>query len=268
MKALAKEKVVIIGCGNVAWHIAKHLQTLKLYTITIYNHKPNTSLSKFRTVLKCKTVVGLDAILEDAKLYFICVNDSSIAEVGGKIIAKHPNALLMHTSGSTKLEALGNRIHPVGVFYPLQTFSKEAEVNWEKVPILIESANRDTEHILLSLADLFTKQVYSLSYKSRLKFHLAAVLVNNFVNALYVSASDLIHTDSSSTNLSFELLLPLIGETTEKIKHLSPRLAQTGPAKRKDMEVMKKHLKLIKKETELHKVYKQLSHLIVKQQEN
>jgi len=267
MEKEAKQKIVIVGCGNVAWHIAKHLSSLKKFQISVYNHKENPLLSDFKTRLKCKVEAGLKNVEPDASMYIICVTDQYISKVSSKLAIKNPNAVLIHTSGSAKLQDLGTRIHSTGVFYPLQTFSRDAVINWKKVPILVESENRDSEHTLLHFADLFSKSVISLDYKNRLKLHLAAVLVNNFTNALYVSAFDLINRDATSKDLNFEILLPLIEQTTEKIKTLEPRAAQTGPAKRKDESVMKKHLDLISKQNDLKKIYKQISKLIVKQQE-
>jgi len=267
MEKQVKQKIVIIGCGNVAWHIAKHLYGLKKFQVSVYNHSDNPILNEFSTKLKCKVEVGLNAIASDAAVYLICVTDKFISKVAEKITAKNPNAMLLHTSGSAKLEELGNRIHGAGVFYPLQTFSKDSVVNWAKVPIIVEAQNRDAEHSILYFADQFSKTVTTLEYKSRLKLHLAAVLVNNFTNALYVSAFDLINRDSTSRDLSFELLIPLIEQTTSKIKALAPLAAQTGPAKRKDESVMKKHLELIAKQNDLRKIYKLMSKLIVKQQE-
>ena len=267
MKKQAKQKIVIVGCGNVAWHITKRLHSLRKYDIAVYNHKENPALKEFSAKLGCKTGVGLDSVPNDASVYFICVTDKYIGKTAEKISVKDPNAILLHTSGSAKIQELGNRVHTSGIFYPLQTFSREAEIDWSQVPIIVESSNRDSEHSILYLADQFSKTVITLSYKDRLKLHLAAVLVNNFTNALYVSAFDLINRDENSKDLNFDLLLPIIEQTTQKIKNLDPRSAQTGPARRKDSEVMEKHLELLSKQTELKKVYKQLSKLIVKQQE-
>jgi predicted short-subunit dehydrogenase-like oxidoreductase (DUF2520 family) len=267
MEKQAKQKIVIVGCGNVAWHIARHLYSLKKFRLIIYNHKENPALDAFRTKFHCKTEIGLNNIEGNASVYFICVTDKFISKTSKKINIRNPNALLLHTSGSAELKDLGDRIHNTGVFYPLQTFSKEADLNWSNVPIIVEAGSRDSEHSILHLADMFSKTVISQDFKNRLKLHLAAVLVNNFTNALYVSAFDLINRNSTSKDLNFEILLPLIEQTTLKIKELDPRAAQTGPAKRKDEVVMKKHLELISKQDDLKKIYKQLSKLIVKQQE-
>jgi predicted short-subunit dehydrogenase-like oxidoreductase (DUF2520 family) len=266
MKKPAKQKIVIVGCGNVAWHIAQHLTALKNFQITVYNHRENPNLNDFASRLKCKTVVGLTQIEDGADVYLLCVADKAIAKVADQITAKNPGALLLHTSGSVKVQDLGSRIHPCGVFYPLQTFSKEAAINWQTIPIIVEAVNRDSEHSILRFADFFSRTVISLDYKNRLKLHLAAVLVNNFTNSLYVSAFDLTKGSSGNNGLNFELLLPLIEQTTEKIKVMEPRAAQTGPAKRKDETVMEKHLHLLSKQNDLKKIYKQLSKLIAKQQ--
>ncbi|WP_317898250.1 Rossmann-like and DUF2520 domain-containing protein [Aurantibacillus circumpalustris] len=267
MEKQVKEKIVIIGCGSVAWHIAKHLKSLKQYDVYVYNHYANPLLNDFKTKLKCKTDIGFENVISNANIYLICVTDKFISKVAKQLNILNPNALLLHTSGSTKIQDLGNRIQNTGVFYPLQTFSRDSEINWSKVPIIIESESRDAEHSILHLADMFSETVVRMNYKERLKLHLAAVLVNNFTNALYASANDLIRRDAASSELSFEILIPLIEQTTAKIKTLEPRSAQTGPAKRKDETVMKKHLQIISKQPDLKKIYKQLSKLIAKQQE-
>jgi predicted short-subunit dehydrogenase-like oxidoreductase (DUF2520 family) len=266
METAAKQKIVIIGCGNVAWHLAKHLQSLKKFEVFVYNHKPNPSLNEFKSKLKCKVDVGLDHVIENASCYFICIPDRFISETAKRLHIKDPNALLLHTSGSCKLSELGERIHDTGVFYPLQTFSKATGLDWSTVPVIIEHSTEQAEARIRKFALQFSKTVISLSYKERLKLHLSAVFVNNFTNALYVVAHDLVMETSKTKDLNFDLLLPLIKQTTEKIAKLNPRAAQTGPAKRNDEVVLKKHLELLSKHTELKKLYKQLSKLIVKQQ--
>lgn len=251
-------KIVIIGCGNVAWHLAKQLAGLKKYELFVYNHKTNSLLNDFKTRLKCSITSNLNNIVTDADLYFICVADKNIASVAKKIKAKNSNAVIIHTSGSAKINELGDRSN-TAVFYPLQTFSKQDEVNWKEIPIVVEAKNSAGRTKILNFAKAFSNNVSSLNYKERLTLHLAAVLVNNFTNALFVAAGDLAGKDR-------KILLPLIKQTVLKIQKLDPLAAQTGPAKRGDKKVMEKHLKLISKNTELKKIYLQLSNLIIKQQ--
>lgn len=263
MQKSLKHKIVIIGCGNVAWHITKHFSQLKSYEVLVYNHKPNALLNDFKTKLKCSTASSLNNIIPNADFYFVCITDKYISETVKKINITNKNAVLIHTSGSAKIEELGEDNNSA-VFYPLQSFSKNTNVNWKEIPIIIEAKKGGVKKKILDLAKLFSDNIVSLNYKERLKLHLAAVLVNNFVNALFVSAGDLISNNTHNNKL--KILLPLLKQTVFKIESIDPRLAQTGPAKRNDDLVMKKHLKLLSKDEDLKNIYKQLSKLIVKQQ--
>ena len=265
MKLPAGKKIVIIGCGNVAWHLAKHFQSLNAYSLFVYNHKANPALNDFRLKLKCKTAVGLEHVITNADYYFICVSDQFIAETAKQLDIKNPGAILLHTSGSAKIEELGHNIYGTAVFYPLQTFSKKDVVNWKEIPLIVEAQNAGVKKNVTALAKQFSKHVTVLAYKERLKLHLAAVLVNNFSNALYVAAAQLAGTKHSGRH-TIEMLLPLIKQTTLKLEKLSPLEAQTGPAKRHDEVVLKKHSRLLSDQPGLKKIYKQLSKLIVQQQ--
>jgi|SRR5688572_16210986 len=265
MKQSAKKQIVIIGCGNVAWHLAKLMVSTGSFTVSVYNHKTNKLLHKFKSELHCNTAVGFSNVPGTADYYFICVSDRAIPKVAAKLKIKNPNAIVMHTSGSASLEDLAEIKQTKAVFYPLQSFSASAEVNWKDVPILLEAPKKQIYLQLEELAGFFSKKILNVTYPERLKLHLAAVLVNNFTNSLYVAASDLL-TGKKGGKLSFQLLHPLISQTTKKALLMDPREAQTGPAKRGDKQVMKKHLDLIDNNTELTKLYKQLSKLIKKQQ--
>ncbi len=258
MQKQARHKIVIIGCGNVAWHLAKQVSSLKKYELFVYNHQPNNLLNDFKKKLKCNTAANLNKIITDAEFYFICVGDRFISSASKKI--KSTNGIVIHTSGSLKIDELGGHKN-AAVFYPLQTFSKQDEINWKVTPIIIEAKNTVVKDTLTNFAKQFSNNVNTLNYKSRLTLHLAAVLVNNFTNALYVAANDLI-----SENKKSKLLLSLIKQTVLKLDKLDARAAQTGPAKRKDETVMKKHLKLLSGDSDLKKIYKQMSNLIIKQQ--
>jgi predicted short-subunit dehydrogenase-like oxidoreductase (DUF2520 family) len=262
MAKLKKQHIVIIGCGNVAWHLAKHLSELNKFEITIYNHKANTFLNEFKTQLKCNTHVGLNQIITGADFYFICVADSFISSVSKKIVPHNKESIVVHTSGSIAVEAIETDCYCKAVFYPLQTFSKTADINWKKTPILIGANNTHTFKLVNNLAKLFSKHTLQVNYTQRLNIHLAAVLVNNFTNALYVEADHQL----KKLNVDFKILLPLIQQSVNKLHHLKPLEAQTGPAKRGDKAVIKKHTKLLKTDKQLKNIYNELTELIISQQ--
>lgn len=259
MRKTASQKIVILGCGNLAWHLAKQLHALK-FELYVYNHRPNPALQLFKKSFRCNIRADFKSIITDADFYFICVSDKNITTVSKRIHPEKKDAVILHTSGSMGINKLKSNWPNTAVFYPVQSFSKSAAVNWSETAILTEGSNALSLKKVNELTKLFSKEAVACSSAERLHMHLAAVLVNNFTNALYSSAFSMVGEKN------FKLLLPLIRQTTEKLQHLTPLDAQTGPAKRKDKAVLKKHLSLLKKNKDLHKLYGLLSRLIQQQQ--
>ena len=66
-----------------------------------------------------------------------------------------------------------------------------------------------------------------------------------------------------SNDIDPDILNPLTFETSDKLKYLNSKEAQTGPALRKDIKTLKKHLNLLKG-TSYHKIYETISNEIKK----
>ena len=245
-------QIVLIGSGNVAFHLAKAFTEAQIPISQIFGRN-TTELHKiseqFSISFSTETLV-------DADLYIISVSDSSIAEVSSLI--KNKNALVAHTSGSVSREALSGNYRK-SVFYPLQTFSKSKNLDYSKIPFFIDAENENDEEILKNLASKISKNVMLANDEKRKYIHLTAVFACNFVNHLYARAKEI----SDSQGIPFDYFLPLIDETTQKIHELEPKLAQTGPAIRNDEKVLKIHESLLTDEEKL-KIYKTLNESIKK----
>ena len=245
-------QIVLIGSGNVAFHLAKAFSEAQIPISQIFGRN-TTELQKiseqFSIPFSTETLV-------DADLYIISVSDSSITEVSSLI--KNENALVTHTSGSVSREALSGNFRK-SVFYPLQTFSKSKNLDYSKIPFFIDAENENDEEILKNLASKISKNVMLANDEKRKYIHLTAVFACNFVNHLYARAKEI----SDSQGIPFDYFLPLIDETTQKIHELEPKLAQTGPAIRNDEKVLKLHESLLTDEEKL-KIYKTLNESIKK----
>ena len=245
-------QIVLIGSGNVAFHLAKAFTEAQIPVSQIFGRN-TTELQKiseqFSIPFSTETLV-------DADLYIISVSDSSIAEVSALI--KNENVLVAHTSGSVSREALSGNYRK-SVFYPLQTFSKSKNLDYSKIPFFIDAENENDEEILKNLASKISKNVMLANDEKRKYIHLTAVFACNFVNYLYARAKEI----SDSQGIPFDYFLPLIDETTQKIHELEPKLAQTGPAIRNDEKVLKLHESLLTDEEKL-KIYKTLNESIKK----
>lgn len=228
-------KVVLLGSGNVASFLFEAFSASQnVKVVQVYNHSP-ASLSKFR---KRVPVTSSFAKLEDADVFIISVKDDAVSEISEKLRGK--NALVVHTSGAVPVNSLEAHERK-GVFYPLQTFSKNREVRNRNIPFCLEASQPADLEFLKQLVREISGTPFEVSSEQRKKLHLAAVFVCNFVNHLYVIGEDL----CQDNNLPFEILQPLILETAEKAVYSSPSENQTGPAKRKDQSTIEAHLNLI-----------------------
>ena len=245
-------QIVLIGSGNVAFHLAKAFTEAQIPISQIFGRN-TTELQKISEQF---SIPFSTETLADADLYIISVSDSSITEVSSLI--KNKNALVAHTSGSVSREAL-NGNYRKSVFYPLQTFSKSKNLDYSKIPFFIDAENENDEEILKNLASKISKNVMLANDEKRKYIHLTAVFACNFVNHLYARAKEI----SDSQGIPFDYFLPLIDETTQKIHELEPKLAQTGPAIRNDEKVLKLHESLLTDEEKL-KIYKTLNESIKK----
>ncbi len=245
-------KIVIIGSGNVAYHLAKAFTQNNIEVSQIFGRN-EVELNKISEELN---IPYSTKELADADLYLISVSDSAVEQVSDLI--KTEKALVAHTSGSLPIETLKGNYRKAS-FYPLQTFSKTKNLEYSKIPFFIEAENQIDEKSLFELASLISDNVETSDYEKRKYIHLTAVFACNFVNHLFARAKEI----SDSQDLDFNYFIPLIDETVEKIHHLEPKSAQTGPAVRGDERVLKLHEVLITNE-EHRKIYNTMNESIQK----
>jgi len=242
--------IVLFGTGNLATHLFKALlKAEKFKVVQVYNHKPK-SLEFFKD--KTNTTTNLAEVFP-ADIYLVALKDDVIQVLTKKL--NYKKALVLHTSGATPLSVFSS-FERFGVFYPLQTFSKNKTVDFKNIPVCIEANNEVDLQILEQLALEITTKMYKISSEQRKVLHVAAVFVSNFVNYLYTEGQEI----CTRNKIPFEILHPLILETASKIIDLSPKEAQTGPAKRNDLEVINSHLELLNEEEQ--KIYKLLTESI------
>lgn len=229
-------KVTIIGSGNVAQHLISAV--LEAENIQLLQVAARQAASVDFLIDSQKIVTDYSQLLE-ADLYIIAVSDSAIAEVSAQL--PFSDRLVAHTSGTMPIDALSPN-NRTAVFYPLQTLSKTKSVDFKKVPLCLEAENQTDLDILTTVGNAISDQVYFINSQQRKSLHVAAVFVNNFSNHLYSIGEEI----CKEGNIPFDILKPLIAETAEKINHLDPKQAQTGPAIRGDQNTIDAHLQFLK----------------------
>ena len=258
----AINKIAIIGTGNVAINLALALKKAGKEIVQVYG-RTNKTVRNLAQKLSSSVIgiVDLKNLTMNADLYIVSISDSSLSSVLEKINVK--NKLIVHTSGSYPMEILKNSSSNYGVLYPLQTFSKNRKIDFEFVPICIEANNLENQEKLINLGNLLSKDIRVFNSEERKIIHCSAVFACNFSNFMYIIAENIL----KKHNISFDILKTLINETTNKINVHSPLDVHTGPAKRKDFEIIENHLKLLDEYPDYKEIYDLLSKKIIKQHE-
>ncbi|MBI1838567.1 MAG: DUF2520 domain-containing protein [Flavobacteriia bacterium] len=228
------ESIFIIGAGNVGVHLANAFKD-KINIKGIYSKNGINA----KDVANKLNIPYYESILQlpTCDLVLICSSDDSIEELINQI----PNFFsIAYTSGSVSLDSLPKKPN-LGVFYPLQTFSKNKEIKLEKVPFFIEANNENLAQNLFDLAWLLSNEVNFADSFQRQKLHIAAVFINNFTNHLAYLAKEFLNKN----DLDWKFMLPLLNETIQKVNEVNPYDAQTGPARRNDQKIIDKHLELL-----------------------
>jgi predicted short-subunit dehydrogenase-like oxidoreductase (DUF2520 family) len=248
-------KIALIGAGNVATHFGVALKKAKHEILQVYSRSEPSS-RELAQKIRCKYTTDAKSISTSADLYIISISDHAIKELLKSLPFK--NKTVVHTSGSVPMKIFGKKYSNHGVIYPLQTFSKERNIRFNEVPLLIEGNNAAALSVIASLARSVSPFVFEMSSSDRKTVHLAAVIANNFSNHLFVQAEKTL----MKKNIPFPLLGPLMHETVIKAIKITPRASQTGPAKRGDSKIIEEHLAMLKKEPSMQKIYKLLSESI------
>jgi predicted short-subunit dehydrogenase-like oxidoreductase (DUF2520 family) len=247
--------LVIIGSGNVAAVLGRKFKAAGHDILQVVGRN-SSAASALAYEWDTVSTNYQSPINQKADVYLIAVSDDAIDDVIEDL--KLPNKVVAHTAASVPMEVLKNVSGHYGVFYPLQSLRKDMRMLPE-IPIYYEGNDETTRKRLAKLAHSISgDRVAEADDDDRLKLHVAAVVVSNFTNHLYALAQEYCKKEG----LDFKQLLPLIEETTNRLKDIPANKTQTGPAARHDKETIQKHLDLLKDHPQLKKVYELLSRSI------
>lgn len=249
--------IVIIGAGNVATILAQKFIAASHTIIQVINRNKDKGHALANKVQAIRFDTSIDQLQQDADFYLIAVSDTAIPEVVKSIHIE--NGILLHTAGAIDVNVLQPASKKYGVLYPLQSLRSSMPYK-QNIPFLIEGNEHVVEQTIYKWATTFSNTITIADSEYRLRSHLAAVLVSNFTNYLYILAEQY----CTIYNIDFSLLQPLIEETASRLRNTSPLALQTGPAIRHDKLTMQKHQQLLQKHPQLLNIYNIMSEGIQK----
>lgn len=248
-------RVVFIGAGRLATQLAKALKQGGHEVTQVYS-RTMASASMLANQLGCEAVNEVGQVVSDADVYIVAVKDAALAELIPQLCRDgRERQVWLHTAGSMPMALFAGHAAHYGVFYPMQTFSKECAVDFRNIYCFLEANDSRAMSCAHALAESVSPHVVELSSEGRRYLHLAAVFACNFANHCYALSAEIL----AKQGLPFDAMLPLIDETARKVHELSPAKAQTGPAVRYDENVLKAQSQLLSDRPDLQELYDRMS---------
>lgn len=245
--------IVFVGAGRLATNLARALKDAGHRIVAVYS-RTMTSAAALTDAVGGTPVDSIEALPQEADVFILAVKDDALPSLILQLQQGREGQTFLHTAGSIPMTVFGSQQH-CGVLYPMQTFSKERKVDFSCVHFFIEGSDEQTLDTARKIASSVTEHVNELSSQERRYLHLAAVFACNFANHCYALSAKVMEAHG----MTFDAMLPLIRETTDKVETMHPREAQTGPAVRWDENVMDAQKALLADEPDMRQIYEIMS---------
>ena len=242
-------KIVLIAAGNLATHLGKALHAAGHDMVQVFS-RTMQSAETLASLLDAEPLTDMAQVRDDADVYIFSVKDSALEQLISQLCGGEKKVFL-HTAGSMPMSVFREKALHYGVLYPMQTFSKQREVDFSIIPCFIEANDEFALKQIEGLAGQISHRVYQLSSEDRKYLHLSAVFACNFANHCYAASQELLQQHG----IPFDVMLPLIDETAAKVHGMTPKEAQTGPAVRYDENVIGKQIRLLENQPYFQKIY-------------
>jgi predicted short-subunit dehydrogenase-like oxidoreductase (DUF2520 family) len=248
-------RIGIVGSGKVAYQLCNTLLNKghKIHWLYSRTLRHAAVLGKKYGLSYTDKINNLDPNID---FILVAIKDDAIAEMMAKLSSKLKfKGIILHSSGSIPSKVSKGHFKNYGVFYPLQTFSKKTNLSFQELPVCITGNSKRTLTKIKKLASSLSNRVYEISDQQRFVLHISAVFACNFTNHMYTIAEKILEDNQ----LDFDMLRPLITETTKKINVRLASESQTGPAARKDGQTIESHLRFLEKYPGWKVIYEQIT---------
>jgi len=244
--------IVIVGSGNVGFHVGQKLYRQGFEIKQVFSKTPEHGKSLAEKV-NCSFTTELSEVVSDADVYLLCVKDDVMQEVVDALNIK--DKIVLHTAGSVQRNISARTDIHQGVLYPLQSFNRNTEVNWENVPVFVDGDNDHVISIATQIGQALSNNVQRANDEQRMSIHIAAVFANNFSNHCLAIGQCLLEEHG----YDFSVLKPLMNTTFQRLLTTKPFDVQTGPAIRGDVNTVDKHLKALSTQSDWKELYERMS---------
>lgn len=229
------EKVTLIGSGNMAHWLVYAMRNAGVRISQVYSRQLSHAKA-LAEIAGAEAIDNIKNLLPDSDLYIFSIKDDSYENLLQQLPFRLP--LAAHTAGSLSMRIFESYAESYGILYPYQSVNKNMDFKGVVVPLCVEANDKTIENELFAFAQKLTSVVQKLDESQRMVLHRAAIFGCNFTNAMYSIAYDILREH----DIDWQMIMPLLQNTMEKVKTMNPHEAQTGPAQRGDQNVIQFHL--------------------------
>jgi predicted short-subunit dehydrogenase-like oxidoreductase (DUF2520 family) len=246
-----KLKIGFIGAGKVGFSLGKYfsINSLKL---SGYYSKNLDSSKKAAEFTYSSYYINIYDLIEESNIIFITTPDDVVSSIWQNIKSlKLESKIICHTSGSLSSKifsdinnsgAFGYSIHPMFPFSDKFTTYK----NLKNTYFSLEGHPKHLNTIKVLIESLGNK-VFLINEDKKSSYHLANVMVSNFVLSLIHKGCTYLIDSGINENEALNCLIPLIENNILNLKQTGFLHSLTGPIERADLSTLKHHIEAISK---------------------
>ena len=243
----------IIGTGNIAWFLGTRLVASRHHCTGVYGRNIDAARELSEKLLS-DTFGNISGIRDgDADVCFLAVSDIAIGKVAVQLSFKQ--TVLVHTAGAVGLDTIKQAAKDRAVLWPIYSISRHNLPAHRNIPCAWEASSDKAGRYVQTMGHAITDELFETKYEQRKWLHLSAVIGNNFINHLMAICEQV----CKENDLPFSILLPIIEQTFERLKHTSPGSVQTGPAIRRDTTTIQQQLQLLDQHPHWQKIYEAIT---------
>jgi predicted short-subunit dehydrogenase-like oxidoreductase (DUF2520 family) len=259
-----KPRIAIVGPGRLGCALAQELRRSGYRITEIASRNSIASRRKARALAKkVHAVAAIDNPRLDADLIWFCVPDREIAKVARQMaqVADWKGKIAFHSSGalaSEELSVLRRRGAAVASVHPLMTFVTGSIPSLHGIPLALEGDAKAVRAAREIARDLGA-EAFSISKSKKSAYHAWGGFTSPLLIALLVTGERVAHAAGLSPADARKKMLPIVRQTLANYAKLGPAGAFSGPIVRGDAQVVRRHVKELKKIPGAKDVYMSLA---------
>jgi len=257
-------KIGLIGCGRVGLTIGYFLnKTNMLYGIYDIN---KIRLNQAAKILKIKENPDYTELIKKCDVLFFATPDDKILSAYTRA-SKHitDKKYVFHFSGLLPAEIFpkGKSVYR-GSLHPFATFPQLSIQYQRNRYHLFFQGDRQCLHLARIIFPKKHFVISSITSEQKPVYHLIGVFSSNFIVALSEAVRYLARNLKWPEKNFKKLILPLMMDTVMNVKKYGIKHGLSGPMVRGDIQSIKKHLTILRKDPISCNIYCSLSQILIK----